>query len=108
MLSADDFLRQAHDFALNPLLHPGATPVTLIQDANSTDVFALVKLGPATGDPKIHLVATVRIADLPQRPLEKDQLIYDGSLYNVVNAPPDQHGHATLQCRLARGAGARI
>jgi hypothetical protein len=108
MLSADEFIRQAHDFALNPLLHPRATPITVQQDASSTDVFALVKMGPATGDPKIQLIAIVRIADLPQRPLEKDQVLYDGSTYNVVSAPPDQHGHASLFCRLLKGAGARI
>jgi hypothetical protein len=108
MLSADDFLRQAHDFALNPQLHPRATLVAILQDANSTEVYALVKMGPATGDPKIQLIAIVRIADLPQRPLEKDQLLYDGSLYNIVGVQPDQHGHASLSCRLLKGAGARI
>ena len=108
MQNADQFIRFAHDVALNPLLHPRATPITVQQDANSTDVFALVKMGPATGDPKIQLVAIVRIADLPQRPLEKDQLLYDGNLYNVVSVQPDQHGHASLFCRLLKGAGARI
>jgi hypothetical protein len=90
------------------VLHPLATLITVQQDTYSTGVYALVKLGAATGDPKIQLVATVRIADLPQRPLEKDQLLYDGSLYNVVSAPPDQYGHASLFCRLVKGAGARI
>ena len=108
MLSADAFLRFAHDFALNPLLHPLSTLVTLEQDASSTDLYALVKMGTETGDPKIQLAATVRIADLPQRPLEKDRLLYDRSTYNVVGVTPDQYGHATLTCRLFKGAGARI
>ena len=108
MLSADQFIRFAHDFALNPLLHPLATPVTLEQDASSTDLYALVKMGAATGDPKIQLVAILRIADLPQRPLEKDRLLYDGNTSNVVGVAPDQYGHATLACRLFKGAGARI
>lgn len=63
-MSNNDLFREVFDLMADPITSPFAAQVTVTQNATDTTVAASVLIGDGlTEDPKVQLVAAVRIAD---------------------------------------------